>query len=167
MADNQPNIYRFKATIAIIGVNPYVTVPEKILQAIFKAAGKDKGPIPISGTVNDKPYQQTLVKYSGAWRLYINTAMLKNSPQYVGSSINITVSYDPASRAIEAPESFVKALAANPQAQSVFDALPASRRLEIVRYLARLKTAQALEKNIPKAMDFLLGKARFVGRDKP
>jgi Bacteriocin-protection, YdeI or OmpD-Associated/Domain of unknown function (DUF1905) len=148
-------------------VNPYVTVPEKILQAIFKMAGKDKGPIPICGRVNDKPYQQALVKYGGAWRLYINTAMLKNSPQHVGTVINITVAYDPTSRAIQAPEAFVKALAANAAAQSVFDALPASRRLEIVRYLARLKTVQSLEKNIPKAIDFLLGKARFVGRDKP
>lgn len=167
MANSQPTIFRFKATIAIIGVNPYVTIPEKILQGIFKAAGKDKGPIPICGTVNDKPYKQTLVKYSGAWRLYINTAMLKNSPQYVGSTIAITVSYDPASRAIQAPEGFVKALAANPAAQAVFDGLPASRKLEIVRYLAHLKTAQALEKNIQKAMEFLSGKGRFVGRDKP
>lgn len=137
------------------------------MQAIFKMAGKDKGPIPICGTVNGKPYQQTLVKYGGAWRLYINTAMLKNSPQHVGSSIAITVTYDPESRAVQPPEAFVKALAANAPAQTVFDALPASRRLEIVRYLARLKTAQALEKNIQKALDFLLGKARFVGRDKP
>lgn len=167
MANNQPTIYRFKATIAIIGINPYVTVPEKILQAIFKMAGKDKGPIPICGTVNDKPYKQTLVKYGGAWRLYINTAMLKNSPQHVGSSITITVTYDPASRTVKPPEAFVKALAANAAAQAIFDGLPASRRLEIVRYLANLKTEQALQKNIEKAVDFLLGKTRFVGRDKP
>jgi hypothetical protein len=39
--------------------------------------------------------------------------------------------------------------------------------LEIVRYLANLKTEKALDTNIDKAINFLLGKERFVGRDKP
>lgn len=68
--------YAFKAEIKIIGINPYVLVPGPILQKIFKQAGRDKGPIPIKGTINKKPYRQTLVKYSGAWRLYINTTMI-------------------------------------------------------------------------------------------
>jgi hypothetical protein len=36
---------RFEATIYIIGINPFVFVPEPILQSIFEAAGKDKGQI--------------------------------------------------------------------------------------------------------------------------
>lgn len=160
-------MYQFSAEIAIIGVNPFVFVPDSILQAIFKQAEKDKGPIPIFGTINDKPYQQTLVKYSGEWRLYINTAMLKNSPQRIGETVEITVDFDPKSRAIEPPESFLKALNENKEAKAVFDGLPASRKLEIVRYLARLKSEEILEKNVGRAIQFLLGKERFVGRDKP
>lgn len=160
-------MYQFSAEIAIIGVNPFVFVPDSILQAIFKQAGKDKGPIPILGTINGQPYQQTLVKYSGEWRLYINTAMLKNSPQRIGETVEITVDFDPKSRAIEPPESFLKALNENKEAKAVFEGLPASRKLEIVRYLARLKSEETLEKNVGRAIQFLLGKERFVGRDKP
>ena len=160
-------MYSFSAEIEIIGVNTFVFVPDSILQAIFKQAEKDKGPIPICGTINDKPYQQTLVKYSGEWRLYINTAMLKNSPQRIGETVEITVDFDPKSRAIEPSESFLKALSENEEAKAVFEGLPASRKLEIVRYLARLKSEEILEKNVGRAIQFLLGKERFVGRDKP
>ncbi len=70
-------MYTFIAEIEIIGINPFVFVPKHILQKIFTKAGKQKGHIPVNGTRNDKTYKQTLVKYSGEWRLYINTVMLK------------------------------------------------------------------------------------------
>jgi uncharacterized protein YdeI (YjbR/CyaY-like superfamily) len=53
------------------------------------------------------------------------------------------------------------------EAKTVFDKLPPSRRKEIVRYLANLKTEEVLKKNIQRAINFLLGKGRFVGRAKP
>jgi len=158
---------KFSAEIEIIGINPFVFVPDAILHNIFKQAGKDKGYIPINGTIIGKPYKQTLVKYSGEWRLYINTTMLKNSPKRIGETIEITVKFDPESREITPPDNFVKALTENEEAKIVFDGLPASRKSEIVRYLARLKTEEVLEKNIKRAINFLLGNERFIGRDKP
>jgi hypothetical protein len=62
-------MHKFKARLGIIGINPFVHVPKKILSDIFKSAGKEKGHIPICGNINGKPYRQTLVKYSGEWRL--------------------------------------------------------------------------------------------------
>jgi hypothetical protein len=158
---------KFRAELQIIGINPFVFVPENILQNIFKQAKKDKGPIPICGTVNAKPYKQTLVKYSGEWRLYINTTMLANSPKLVGKIIEVAVKFDREIRTVEPPVKFVKALKANKEAKKVFDNLIPSMRLEIVRYLANLKTEETLDRNIAKAINFLLGRERFVGRDKP
>ena len=160
-------MYSFSTTIELIGINPFVFVPEEILQQVFKQAGKDRGHIPIRGSINGNPYKQTLVKYSGAWRLYINTSMLKNSPRRIGEQVEISVCFDPESREIKPPPAFVKALAKNKEAKKVFDKLPASRRNEIIRYLANLKTEETLEKNIQKAIGFLLGKERFAGRDRP
>lgn len=160
-------MYKFNAEIKIIGVNPFVFVPNDILQNLFKQANKNSGHIPINGTINKKPYKQTLVKYSGEWRLYINTTMLKNSPKHVGESVEITINYDPESREIEPPQNFVIALQESKEAKTVFDSLPTSRKTEIVRYIAKLKSEEAKEKNIKRAINFLLGKERFVGRDKP
>lgn len=158
---------KFIAEIEIIGVNPFVFVPNKVLQQIFNHAGKNKGHIPIKGTINDKPYKQTLVKYKGEWRLYINTSMLQHSPKHVGEIIHITIDFDPESRDIKPPETFTQALNDNKEAKAVFDGLAASRKLEIVRYLAKLKTEDSRDKNIQKAINFLLGKERFIGREKP
>lgn len=159
--------YNFRAQIEIIGINPFVFIPDDILENLFKQAGKSKGYIPVAGSINNNPYRQTLVKYSSFWRLYINTTMLKNSPKHVGNYIDITIAYDAESREIEIPLPFLQALDANEMAKNVFNGMAASKKLEIVRYLARLKTEEALVKNIEKAIHFLMGQGRFAGRDKP
>lgn len=159
--------YDFSALIKIIGINPYVSLPETILKAIIKDAAKDKGPIPVHGTVNDKPYIQTLVKYAGEWRLYINTTMLANSPKRIGEPINIKIAFDPKERKIEMHPLLIKALAENQKANTTFEKLPASRKKEIIRYISHLKTEEKIKHDVAKAINFLLGKEKFVGREKP
>ena len=156
--------YTFQATLEIIGINPYVQVPEAILTEIFKQAGKAKGYIPITGTINGLPYQQTLVKYSGLWRLYINTTMLKDSPKRIGESIELSIQFDSSDRSIEPHPKLTEALANDTEAQSVFDQLSPSMQKEIVRYIANLKTEESIQRNIEKAIGFLLGKGSFIGR---
>ncbi|WP_442787329.1 YdeI/OmpD-associated family protein [Flavobacterium suncheonense] len=160
-------LHTFNTTLEIIGINPYVAVPEAILQSIFEDAGKDKGPIPIKGTVNDNPYLQTLVKYAGHWRLYINTLMLKDSPKRIGESLTITVAFDPEERKIDMHPVLAKALTENPDAAAIFETLTPSRQKEIIRYIANLKTEEKVKENTAKAINFLLGKDKFAGRTKP
>lgn len=160
-------MHKLKAEIQIIGVNPYILLPNDVLTTIFKQADKDKGPIPIKGTLNDKPYIQTLVKFRGAWRLYINWKMLKDSPKRIGEIIELTVEFDPTERIIPQHPKLIKALKENPKAKTIFDNLRPSLQLEIVRYISHLKSEEAIDRNVIKSIDFLLGKGRFVGRDKP
>ncbi len=159
--------HRFEADLEIVGINPFVSVPEPILEAIFAAAGKRAGPIPIAGTVNGAPYQQSLMRHQGAWRLYVNTAMLKNSPRRIGERLALTVAHDPVGRAASASPEFDRALAAHPQAKAVFEGLRPSRQREIVRYIASLKSPATRERNVARAIAFLTGDGRFVGLDKP
>jgi hypothetical protein len=159
--------YKFKAVIEIIGVNPFVFVPEAILEEIFRQSGKDKGPISVTGTVNTNPYKQTLMKFKGSWRLYINTIMLEDSPKRIGEEIELTIAFDPIKRTIIPNKKFIKALEANIEAKKTFDGLSPSRKHEIVRYISSLKTEASVDKNIVRAIDFLSGKGRFVGRDNP
>ena len=55
----------------------------------------------------------------------------------------------------------------NKKAKDIFDTLRPSLKHEIVRYHAHLKTEESIDRNIVRAIDFLLGKGRFMGRDKP
>ncbi len=161
-------MHSFTAPIDLIGINPFVLVPGLILENIFKAAGKNKGPIPVKGTVNREPYNQTLVRFRGEWRLYINTTMLPNSPQRIGERIQITIAYNNiAPPETKAPVAFEQALKKDKEAKAVYDQLAPYLRKEINRYLSGLKTQESLKKNISRALNFLKGKERFIGRDTP
>ena len=157
----------FTAAIEIIGINPFVFIPDDILAGIFEQAGKNKGAIPVRGLINGKPYQQTLVRYRDFWRLYINTTMLKNSPNRIGETIEVSIGYDPSDRTIAPHPKLLEALDKNLEAKVVFENLTPSLRKEIVRYISLLKTEESVDRNVVKAINFLLGKGRFVGRKDP
>lgn len=157
----------FTATIEIIGINPFVFVPDEVLNTVFQQAGKDKGKIPVQLTIDGHQFPQTLIKYSGHWRLYLNTPMRKAAQKEVGNSATFELWYDPEKREVPMHPKLAIALQEHKNAQIVFDSLPPSRRLEIVRYISFLKTEESIDRNVAKTIRFLLGNERFIGRDKP
>jgi hypothetical protein len=157
----------FKAKIRIIGINPYVLLPVAVLNLIFKQAEKDKGPIPIKGKLNGKPYTQTLVKYSGKWRLYLNMPMRLAGKCDVGDVALFSVQFDTKPRTTQMPTALKKALAANSQAKIMFDRLAPHYQKEIMRYINSLKSQESIDRNVKRAIEHLLGKARFVARNPP
>ena len=158
---------KFKAKIEIIGVNPFVFLPEPVLHKVFVQAGKDKGKIPVKMKIDGHEFPQTLIKWSGAWRLYLNTPMRKAATKDVGDVANFEIEYDPIERVFPIHPKFEKALRENKEARKVFDSLRPSLQLEINRYFSSLKTESSVDRNITRAIQFLLGNGRFVARDKP
>lgn len=158
---------RFKAKIQIIGINPYVLLPAKTLKALFQQADRDKGKIPIKIKIDGHEFIQTLVKYSGHWRLYLNTPMRKAAGKDVGDSAIFEIEFDPAQRLIAMHPKLIAALKDNEQAKKTFDHLSPSLQLEMIKYISFLKTEATIDKNVRRAVNFLLGKERFIGRDKP
>ena len=154
----------FKATLEIIGINPFVFVPEEILLSIFERAGKDKSPIAVKGFVNGNAFNQNLMKYLGEWRLYINLKMLENSPKRIGEIIEVSIDFEDEIKATEMPSSLQKALNENPDAKLAFEKLIPSRQKELKRYIINLKTEKAVEKNIQKIISYLLGQSDFFGK---
>jgi hypothetical protein len=155
----------FSAKIQKIGINPYMLLPATVLKALFAQAGADKGAIAVKGTLNGHPFIQHLVKYSGKWRLYLNTPMRVAAGIDVGDHCEVSIEFDPAPRVTGMHEALKKALAKNKKATAVFEKLPASYQKEIMRYINNLKTSASVERNVEKAIAHLLGKERFVGRE--
>lgn len=147
---------KFNTKLEIIVGNPFVFIPSIILKKVFQQADKNKGAIPVRGKINGKQYQQTLLKYSGNWRLYVNMKMLKHSPKRIGEIIEVEMEFDPSDRTIEPHPKLTKALAKNKEAKDVFERLSPSKQKEIVRYIANLKTEKSIEKNVTRAINFLL-----------
>ncbi|PJJ07701.1 bacteriocin resistance YdeI/OmpD-like protein [Flavobacterium sp. 1] len=164
---NPTKISKFSAEIQIIGVNPFVFLPDAVLNSIFREANKDKGKIPVKIKIEGYEFIQTLIKYSGYWRLYLNTPMRKIAKKEVGDTANFEIAFDPEERVIPMHPKLIQALKKNPDAHKIFDSLRPSLQLEIVRYISFLKTEESIDKNVLRAVDFLLGKERFIGRDKP
>lgn len=157
----------FKARVGIIGVNPFVFVPEPILKEVLSQANKNKGPIPVHGTLDGHAFTQTLVKYAGHWRLYLNGRMLKAAKRSVGDTVSVRIAFDPRDRSIPMPPALENALKGNKRAKAVFEALAPSRRKEIMRHIGHLKSEEAARRNVVRAIAFLEGRERFIGRDKP
>lgn len=154
----------FSAKIEIIGINPFVFIPEESLKYIFGKANKDKSQIPVVIKIDGHNFKQTLVRYAGEWRLYLNTPMRKAAGKDVGDIAVFELEFDKEERMINAHPKLNKALAENPEANEVFESLPPYLQKEIIRYIANLKTDESIENNVNKAISFLLGKERFIGR---
>ena len=148
---------RFVAKIYKLGINPVVDPPERVLAEVFRSAGRSSGPIQVCGSLNDVPFIQTLVKYRGAWRLYINGAMLKASGLAVGNKTTIEIEFDVRPRSVPMPALLRRALAKDAEASAAFDKLTPSRKKEIFRYLSSLKTDASIERNIERLLAQLRG----------
>ncbi|WBV57821.1 YdeI/OmpD-associated family protein [Chryseobacterium sp. Chry.R1] len=154
----------FTARLEIIGINPFVFIPEEILKTIFEVSGRDKSPIPVKGTVNGVEYKQNLMKYLGEWRLYINLVMLKNSPKRIGEIIEVSIEYDSSDRSIVIHPKLDQAIREDPVTLRNFESLIPSRKLELVRYINNLKTEASIERNIDKIIRHLKGETDFFGK---
>lgn len=154
----------FTATLEIIGINPFVFIPEEVLERIFEDSERNKSPIPVKGTINGKEFQQNLMKYLGEWRLYVNLIMLKNSPKRIGEIIEVTLKYDDSDRSISIHPQLEQAIKSSVLATSNFEKLIPSRRHELIRYINNLKTEASIQRNIEKIVRHLHGETDFFGK---
>jgi hypothetical protein len=160
---------RFRAPIALNGVNPYVLVSPA------RAARLQPGwrkPMPVTIRINGEPADGWRINMmpvgDGSFFLYLHEQIRKASGTKVGDTASVTIEFDSAYRggpADPVPRWFSSELRKNPAAQKGWQALPPSRKKEIVRYLVRLKSAEARERNVRQALHVLAGsKARFMAR---
>ncbi len=161
-------ILRFRASILLRGVNPYVHVSAE--RAARLKPGWRK-PLPILVRLNGAPARPWRINMmpagDGSFYLYLHQAVRDASRTAVGDSVAVELAFDPGYRGGPAalPPRFRAALARNSAARRAWTALPPSRKKEIIRYLSRLKSAQAFERNLSRALRVLSGETgRFLAR---
>ncbi|MFL6469178.1 MAG: YdeI/OmpD-associated family protein [Pyrinomonadaceae bacterium] len=152
-----PESQKFVAEIYKIGINPVVDPPADVLDAIFESAGRSKGPIQVRGKLNGAEFAQTLVKFRGAWRLYINGEMLRDSNSSVGDRVQIEIEFDPRPREIPMPKSLHAAFENDTEARKAFAELTPSRQKEIFRYINSLRTEASIARNVERILEQLKG----------
>ena len=128
--------------------------------------------MPVRVRINGKPRVPWRINMMpaghGAFYLYLHGTVREASKTKVGDRVDVELAFDTAYRGGPAalPEWFDEALTKNMKAKAAFAALTPSRQKEIVRYLTALKTSEARERNLQRALGVLSGRpARFMARD--
>jgi len=161
---------KFRAVIKILGVNPYVLVSAARAAALRP---RWRRPMPVLVRINGLPKNPWRINMmptgKGSFYLYLHGSVRKASDTKVGDSVDVEVTFDNEYRngpMHSMPSEFEAMLAKNSKAKKSWDALSPSRRKEILRYLAGLKSEEARERNVAKTLLVLAGgKERFMGRD--
>src|SRR6267142_3086962 len=143
---------RFRSLIKINNINPYVLVSAK--RAARLHAGWRK-PLPVRVRVNGKPAVPWRINMmpvgDGSFYLYLHGDVRKASGTKVGDRVRVEVGFDARYRngpQHPVPSWFGAALQKNPRALKNWEALIPSRKKEILRYFARLKSQEARERNL-------------------
>ncbi|WP_294820120.1 YdeI/OmpD-associated family protein [uncultured Flavobacterium sp.] len=131
-------MHHFTAKIYKTGINAAVDVPKDITDAMQPV----KGYIRITCTINGHAFRQTLVPVKDApYRLFVNIPMLEGGEAAVGDIARFEIEQDftPVENDYEMNEVLLAELKRH-KLEEVFEALTPSRRKDILKYLAYLKS---------------------------
>lgn len=147
----------FTGRVVKIGINPCLNVPERVIKELRRTALKRTGPIPVRGSLNGRRFAQTVVKFRGSWRLYLNTGMRHAAKLDVGDKATVGIRFDPMPPPVPMHPALLRALRRNKRAKRVFEQLTPSRRKEILRYLNNLKARDTVDRVVTRVMRQIRG----------
>ena len=159
----------FPATVKIRGINPFVEVSASRAAAIKPGWRK---PLPVFVRLNGKPPDAHRINLmpagGGAFYLYLNNIIRTQASVSVGDRVWVSLEFDSSYRdgpQHPMPRWFQTPLKQNPQAFQNWNKLIPSRRKEVLRYFAQLKSPEARERNLARAIRALSGDTtRFMAR---
>jgi hypothetical protein len=159
----------FREIIRMRGINPFIAVSAARASALKSGWRK---PLPVLLRINGKPaepcHTNMMPGGDGSYYLYLNGVVRKAAEASVGDWVEVEIEFDTKYRSgpqHPMPLWFRRALKEHPQAHKNWDALTPSRKKEILRYLAGLRSIEARSRNMTKAIEVLSGRnGRFMAR---
>ncbi len=159
----------FKSEILIRIGNPYVHVSAVQAQELISDW---KRPMPVLVQINGAPTPPWRINMmpigNGDYYLYLHGDVRKASNTKVGDMVTVDVEFDTDYKngpMHPMPDWFQNALDENLKAKENWEALTPSRKKEILRYFSWLKSDEAIERNVKKAILVLSGnEGRFMAR---
>jgi Domain of unknown function (DUF1905)/Bacteriocin-protection, YdeI or OmpD-Associated len=161
---------KFRSIVRLNKINPYVLVDAGRAKRLKPGWKK---PMPVLAQVNGEPNPPWRINMmpvgDGGFYLYLHGAVRRASETKVGDRVEVSVTFDKAYRGgpmHETPPEFAEGLGLASRAQAAWSRLSPSRRKEILRYFAALKSEEAKRRNVEKALRVLAGsRERFLARD--
>jgi hypothetical protein len=110
---------------------------------------------PVKGTVNGTPLRSRLAVYGGRTHLGLRADIRAAAGIDVGDSVEVVLELDEEPREIDVPEALAQALAGDPDARRVYDALAFTHRRKYAEWIASAKRAETRERRVVKALEML------------
>ncbi len=159
----------FKREMLIREGNPYILVTADQIEELQSGWKK---PLPVIIQVNNEPKEPWHINMmpvgNGDFYLYLHGDVREASQTKVGDVVTVRITFDDQYKngpQHEMPDWFQTALDKNSTAHKNWLALPPSRQKEILRYFSWLKSDEAKQRNVEKAIHVLSGKpGRFMAR---
>lgn len=156
--------------IELTGVNPYVEINAELAELL---APGWRRPMPVVVRINhatETVWRTNMMPVGeGVFYLYLHGQMRDASQTAVGDSVALELWFD--EEYVNGPQHpvpawFQTALDGDPAANANWERLPPSRQKELLRYFARLKSAEAIERNLTRVIHVLAGNTgHYLGRD--
>ncbi|MGR4069627.1 YdeI/OmpD-associated family protein [Billgrantia sp. C5P2] len=163
------SLLRFRTTIEINNINPYVLVAAAQAEQLRPGWRK---PMPVCVRIKGEPDATCRINMmpvgDGSFYLYLNGEARKASNTKVGDTVSLGIEFDEAYQSGPVnpmPPWFSEALEQNPHATQAWNDLIPSLKKEFLRYFARLKSPEAQARNAQQALYVLSGnRGRFLAR---
>lgn len=163
------SLLTFKAPIQIREGNPYILVSQTQAEKIKPQWRK---PLPVLVQINGQPQPPWHINMmplgTGEFYLYLHGDVRQASQTKVGDTVTVSIEFDEKYKngpQHPMPDWFSQELEKTPRALHNWNQLPPSRQKEILRYFSWLKSDEAKDRNIQKAIHVLSGKpGRFMAR---
>ena len=161
---------RFRSRIEINGINPFVAVDASCAARLKPGWRK---PLPVQIRINgkpDTPWRINLMpRGDGSFYLYLHEQVRSASGTKLGDLVDVEIGFDKDYRpgpAHPMPEWLSAVLDRDDRAKRGWNALIPSRKKEILRYFAQLKSGEAQLRNRARLLHVIAGgRDRFMARD--
>jgi hypothetical protein len=134
---------KFTTRMAQSGNNTGIPVPPEVIEAL----GGGKRPA-VSVTVNGYSYRSTVAPMGGQFLISFSSDKRAESGIAGGDEIEVELTLDTASRAVEPPSDLAAALDASPGTRAAFDALSPSKQKAHVVSVESAKTDETRQRRI-------------------
>lgn len=142
---------RFTTTIELAGRTATgFAVPDEVVDAL----GSGKRPA-VTVTVAGYTYRSTVASMGGRFLVPLSAEHRTASGIAAGDEVEVDLELDTAPRVLEVPDDLAAAIAADPAAQTAFDALSYSNRRRHVLSVEGAKTDATRQRRIAKVVEEL------------
>ena len=131
------------------GERPTVELPFDAKERYGKARA------PVRGRVNGVEFRTTVAVYSGVSLIGFNKALREQAGIELGDEVTVELENDDEPREVDVPPVLGEALAGDPAAAAVFEALSYTHRREYAEWIAQAKREGTRERRAAKALEML------------